>query len=42
MWLHIVNIYNKAKGEIWILAVIDNSLNLSTSGCNDLIHKSKF
>ena len=27
MWLHIVNI-NKAKGEIWILAVIDNSLNL--------------
>ena len=25
MWLHIVNI-NKAKGEIWILAVIDNSL----------------
>ena len=28
MWLHIVNIYNKAKGEIWILAVIDNSLNL--------------
>ena len=27
MWLHIVNI-NKAKGKIWILAVIDNSLNL--------------
>ena len=27
MWLHIVNI-NKAKGEIWILAVIDNSLNI--------------
>ena len=27
VWLHIVNI-NKAKGEIWILAVIDNSLNL--------------
>ena len=27
MWLHIVNI-NKAEDEIWILAVIDHSLNL--------------
>ena len=27
MWLHIVNM-NKAKDDIWILAVIDNSLNL--------------
>ena len=27
MWVHIVNI-NKSKGEIWILVVIENSLNL--------------
>ena len=27
MWLHIMN-NNKAKDDIWILAVIDTSLNL--------------
>ena len=31
MWLHFVNI-KKDKGEIWILAVIDNSLNLILVG----------